>query len=434
MKKYLLLNCFILLIGFSSNSQIKLLEDFNYTSTGLPANDSLTHTSIGGTKWVKHSGTGSPIFWSATGLTYAGYAGSNIGGAVSFAHASGSREDDNIVVDSIETGIAYASFMLNVTVAGGTTGDYFAHFLAGSGAAPGSDFKCRVFTKDGGVAGTFKLGISKGSTNTNAVYTTADFNLNQTYLVVLKYTFNASTLDDVCSAYIFASGVPSTEPLTADITATDMTISDIAKIKGFGLRQGSTGTGAVTFDGLRVGTDWIHAPLPIKLNSFNAVGLQNSVNLSWLTYSDQNGGNFEVQRSIDGSNFDNISTVAANSLGNSSYEATDRNLPLVKTLYYRLKIVNADGRFEYSTIQKVTLKDVKLTVSPNPASNEVLVNASENIKSVEIYDIRGRRMMVKDNINLNQTRINVTHLNNGTYIVKTLVDGEVTTNQIMIKH
>ena len=121
-------------------------------------------------------------------------------------------------------------------------------------------------------------------------------------------------------------------------------------------------------------------------------------------------------------------------MGNSSYEVTDRNLPAVKTLYYRLKIVNADGRFEYSTIQKVQLRDVKLTVSPNPAFNEILVNASENIKSIEVYDIRGRRMIIKDNINVNQTRINVTTLKDGTYIVKTLVDGEVTTNQIMVKH
>jgi hypothetical protein len=173
---------------------------------------------------------------------------------------------------------------------------------------------------------------------------------------------------------------------------------------------------------------------PIKLSSFNAIGLKNSVNLSWLSHADQTGGSFVVERSIDGSNFENISTINANSLGNASYEATDRNLPAVKTLYYRLKIVNADGKYEYSNIQKVQLRDVKLTVSPNPASNEILINASENIKAVEVYDIRGRRMMIKDNINQNQTRINVTTLKDGSYIVKTLVDGEVTTNQIMVKH
>ena len=435
MKIFLL---FTLFIGFLINakSQLKVVEDFSYTSTGTPANDSLTNAAIGGSIWKTHSGTAAQILWNSTGLTYAGYAGSGIGGTVSLAHASGSRQDVNIAVDSIDTGAAYASFMLNVTAGGGTTGDYFAHFAAGAGSAPGSDFKARLFTRDTVVSTVtyYRIGISKGSSAASAVWSPSFYNLNQTYLVVLKYTINPSTLDDVCSAYIFTTGVPSVEPVSADITATDMAIADIAKIKGFAIRQGSTGTGAVTFDGLRIGTSWNFAPLPIKLSSFNAVGLKNSVNLSWLTYADETGGKFEIERSVDGSSFENISTVNANNLGNASYEITDRNLPTVKTLYYRLKIINADGRFEYSTIQKVQLRDVKLTVSPNPASNEILVNASENIKSVEVYDIRGRRMMVKENINLNQTRINVTTLKDGTYIVKTLIDGEVTTNQIMVKH
>ena len=80
------------------------------------------------------------------------------------------------------------------------------------------------------------------------------------------------------------------------------------------------------------------------------------------------------------------------------------------------------------------MKDIKLSVSPNPASTEILVNATENIKSVELYDIRGRRMMVKENINLNQTRVNVTSLIEGTYLVKTTSGGETTTTQVLIKH
>ncbi len=174
--------------------------------------------------------------------------------------------------------------------------------------------------------------------------------------------------------------------------------------------------------------------LPIKLSAFNAVGLKSTVNLSWLTNVDQDGGKFDIERSVDASSFENISTINANSLGNASYEMTDRNLPNVKTLYYRLKIINADGSFIFSNVQKVTLKDIKLSVSPNPASTEILVNATENIKSVELYDIRGRRMMVKENINLNQTRVNVTSLIEGTYLVKTTSGGETTTTQVLIKH
>lgn len=430
MKKYLLS---FLFIGFLINakSQTLLVENFNYTSTGNSAADSINNLT--GSIWVRHSGTAGQVMWSPTGLTYAGYSGSNIGGSVSAGHGSGSRADYNAAVDSIKTGDVYFSFLINVTATGGTSSDYLLHFAAANGAAPGSDFKARFFIKDT-LSGSVRFGLSKGGAAATAVWTAGSYTVAQTYLVVMKYSFNpTATNDDLCSLYIFSTGVPVTEPGVADVVTSDVA-TDIAKVNAICIRQGSTGTATAILDGFRVGTSWNFAPLPIKLNSFNAVGLQNQVNLSWLTFSDQTGGSFEVQRSIDGSSFENISTVAANNLGNSSYEITDRNLPSVKTLYYRLKVVNADGKFEYSTIQKVTLKDVKLTVSPNPASNEILINASENIKSVEIFDIRGRRIMLKDNINLNQTRINVTSFGEGSYIVKTLIGSEVSTQQIMVKH
>ncbi len=433
MKKFILASLFV---GFLINAEAQLLlqEDFNYTSTGNSAADSIQNPAIGGSVWKKHSGTGNAIFWTSTGLTYAGYAGSGIGGSINLAHRSASSDDVNAALaDSIKTGNVYVSFLVNVTVTGGTVGDYSLHLSPFAGSSISSIFQTRFFFKDT-LSGSVRFGLSKQGASAAAVWSTNAYTVGQTYLIVLKYTFNPTlTNDDVCSMYIFSSGVPSVEPGSADIVATDVA-TDLSKVYGLALRQGTVGTGAAIFDGIRVATSWNFAPLPIKLSAFNAVGLKNIVNLSWLTYADQTGGSFVVERSIDGSNFENVSTIAANSLGNSSYEVTDRNLPAVKTLYYRLKIVNADGRFEYSTIQKVQLRDVKLTVSPNPAFNEILVNASENIKSIEVYDIHGRRMIIKDNINVNQTRINVTTLKDGTYIVKTLVDGEVTTNQIMVKH
>lgn len=430
MKNFLLA---ILFVGFiiNANSQTLLVENFNYTSTGSSAADSINNLT--GSIWVRHSGTAGQVMWSPTGLTYTGYSGSNIGGSVSAAHGTGSRADYNAAVDSIKTGDVYFSFLINVTATGGTSADYLLHFAAANGTAPGSDFKARLFIKDT-LSGSVRFGLSKGGAAATAVWTAGSYTVAQTYLMVIKYSFNpTATNDDLCSMYIFSTGVPATEPGVADVVTSDVA-TDIAKINAICIRQGSTGTANAILDGFRIGTAWNFAPLPIKLTTFNAVGLKNSVNLSWLTFADQTGGSFGVERSIDGSNFENISTINVNNLGNSSYEMTDRNLPAVKTLYYRLKIINADGRFEYSIIQKVQLRDVKLTVSPNPASNEILVNASENIKSVEVYDIRGRRMMIRDNINLNQTRINVTTLKDGTYIVKTLVDGEVATNQIMVKH
>ena len=423
----------ILFVGFliNANSQTLLVENFNYTSTGSSAADSINNLT--GSIWVRHSGTGGQVMWSPTGLTYTGYSGSNIGGSVSAGHGSGSRADYNAAVDSIKTGDVYFSFLINVTATGGTTADYLLHFAAANGAAPGSDFKARFFIKDT-LTGSVRFGLSKGGAAATAVWTAGSYTVAQTYLMVMKYSFNpAATNDDFCSLYVFSTGVPSTEPTSADIVTSDVA-TDIAKVNSICIRQSTTGTANAILDGIRVGTAWNFAPLPIKLTNFNAIGLKNIVNVSWLSHVDQSGGSFIVERSVDGSVFENIYNTPANNLGNANFEMTDRNLPAVKTLYYRLKIINSDGRFEYSNVQKVQLKDVKVSVSPNPASNEILINASETINSVELYDITGRRIMVKENINQNQVRLQITSVKEGTYIVKSNIGGEINTTQILVKH
>lgn len=432
MKKIVLFFICLFSIG-SSFSQLLLTENFAYTTTGTTANDTLTNAAIGGSLWKRHSGAGTPIVWSATGLTYTGYGGSGIGGAVSYTNGAGSREDANIALsDSIKSGNVYLSFLVNVTASGGTVGDYNVHFSAIAGATA-SSFSGRIFIKDGSAANTFKFGLSKGSAAAAAVFTTADYNYNQTYLVVLKYAFNsATTTDDVVSAYFLTSGVPVTEPAVADLTATDMTVNDLAKVYGVCIRQGTVGTAAAILDGFRVARSWDDAPLPVKLNSFSAVGLRNTVNVNWSILTSDNNTKFSVERSSNGTSFEEIATL--NATTKTSYTVSDKNLPNANSLYYRLKITDATGRFEYSAIQKIQLSNIKFAVSPNPATHTILINATSNIDNVTIYNLNGKVVYATQNIATNSLRIPVTNFTNGTYIVKTIVDGETATNKILIKH
>ncbi|WP_347216928.1 T9SS type A sorting domain-containing protein [Chryseobacterium sp.] len=55
----------------------------------------------------------------------------------------------------------------------------------------------------------------------------------------------------------------------------------------------------------------------------------------------------------------------------------------------------------------------KTTISPNPTVDYLNVNSAEKIKSVEIFDMSGRKM----NTNLNENRIDVKNLNPGSYII-----------------
>ena len=417
MKKILLL---FLCVGAMSVSHAQLLtENFSYTSTGTPANNTLTNLAISNSRWIRHSGSVTPILWNATGLTYAGYSGSNIGGSATATHGTGSREDANITLsDSVKTGSVYLSYMLNVTASGGTTGDFNVNFTSGSGTDV-LDFGGRVFVKDGSTAGTFKLGLSKGSAPAAAaVFTTADYNLNTTYLVVSKYTFNTgTTTDDVASAYIFTSGVPSIEPTVAHLVATDMPVKDLPKIYSVCIRQGVVGTASAILDGFIVSQSWPNAVIPVTLSSFDAVGSKDQVDLKWVTASEINSQSFEVERSTDGSNFKSIASVKAkgSSTSNSIYQITDKNLPASSTLYYRLRQVDIDGITTYSKIVTVAQKGKGkgLKIYPTVVSNVLTVDYTEG-SLFQVINLLGQQVLTGKTAQ----QLDVSALPQGTYILK----------------
>ena len=118
-------------------------------------------------------------------------------------------------------------------------------------------------------------------------------------------------------------------------------------------------------------------PLPVQLTSFSAQRqTDNAVAVKWTTAMEKNSARFEVQRSIDGYAFSTIATVAA--IGNSSqpiiYAALDKTAPATM-LYYRLRQVDRDGSFTFSSV--VTVATLvggpvgKVLLYPNPAHSRI---------------------------------------------------------------
>jgi Secretion system C-terminal sorting domain len=452
MKKIVLIFIGLFSIG-TSFSQILFSEDFNYAS-GV-AGDSIggslgSTTALGDTTWKKHSGTatgGRCVKYTPTSLIYAGYAGSGIGGAATFQHSAGSADiNARIGFYDSSVGAIYTSFLLKVDSVTGkdTTCDYFFHFCDLAGAGSITNFRGRLFLSPGSDSSlNFKIGVSKGTVAKPAAgvnspaFTSTQFNLHQTYLVIVKYTFNGTSVDknDELKVFVLSGAIPATEP-TADITFTDANQSDLAKIQSICIRQGSIGRAFATIDGIRVFKTWdaaTVAALPVKLNSFNAIGLKGVVNVNWTALCNTNSCKFMVERSTDAVSFETVATL--NSTTEKAYSIADKNLPnTATTLYYRLKIINDNGKIEYSNIQKIGIRNIKLSVSPNPVANEIMVNATGNIATIEIFDFSGKKVYSLLNSNTNNVRVPVTNFANGTYIVKTIVDGETTTEKIVVKH
>ena len=164
------------------------------------------------------------------------------------------------------------------------------------------------------------------------------------------------------------------------------------------------------------------AALLIRLTEFTGVK-QNAVNkLSWKADSGIDFSHFEVERSEDGNSFDSLTSINENSLKTYGYD--DANIDELKSYYYRLKLVQNDGSFTYSSIVLImTDEHVKdILIYPNPVKNLLqfqLVLTQRSRYDVSITDIAGKTIMKLPQplfeAGNNYFSINTSNLTIGTY-------------------
>src|SRR5664279_2434159 len=169
MKKLSLLLGVLAILSFSNLtfSQLLFSDDFSYPVGNLASN--------GG--WVATVPAATPIQVIATGLTYSGYSGSGIGGAVQFGTSG--QDDNHPLSDSVSSGSVYCSVLVNCSVA--QAGDYFIHFGDGGSFNFVVRTEIRVRATNG-----FDFGLIKNSTGGALQWTNQPLVFNQTYLIVLK--------------------------------------------------------------------------------------------------------------------------------------------------------------------------------------------------------------------------------------------------------
>jgi hypothetical protein len=121
--------------------------------------------------------------------------------------------------------------------------------------------------------------------------------------------------------------------------------------------------------------------LPLIINQFNGNYADGLIQLGWSTYSEVNIDHFDVERSMDATNFRQISRVnAAGGQLNSSLNYSFLDITAQRgTNYYRLAIVDVYGNYTYSKTIMVVV-DVKgisvLVVYPNPFSTRVQIRVN----------------------------------------------------------
>ena len=163
--------------------------------------------------------------------------------------------------------------------------------------------------------------------------------------------------------------------------------------------------------------------LPVELLKFEAELIKGQVLLNWETQSELNNDYFLIERSIDGLQWESIGKVSGNGTSNIShnYETIDGS-PLLGLSYYRLKQVDFDGAFAFSEIREIYHDQELFNIYPNPATEFVTVELSDNVKNIEntdieIIDLNGKTLKAIK-AKSEKTNIDVSDLSTGVYFVK----------------
>jgi pectin methylesterase-like acyl-CoA thioesterase len=164
--------------------------------------------------------------------------------------------------------------------------------------------------------------------------------------------------------------------------------------------------------------------LPLTLQSFNASVISGTSTLFWTTSNETNLGYFAVEKSNDGISFRQIGTVSAKNIsGKNDYRFADKES--AKGLaFYRLIMVDIDGRFSKSNVISLDHKTAKrIFVFPNPASDNLYLSHEKADHSARIilYAADGKRMFTAHvAMGAVQTQINTSSLKAGIYTIQFL--------------
>lgn len=168
------------------------------------------------------------------------------------------------------------------------------------------------------------------------------------------------------------------------------------------------------------------AALPVTLLGFTATRKnKNESQLDWQTSTEINSRSFAIERSNDGVHFRTIASLPA--AGTSSIKSLYQFVDMYaggSDLFYRLKMIDVDGRFKYSKIVKITGDGLPgILVSPNPVQNTLTIEGAVRFSQLQIIDASGKIIRQLSPAVSNQ--YNVSDLEQGMYIIRFLNGKEV---------
>lgn len=206
---------------------------------------------------------------------------------------------------------------------------------------------------------------------------------------------------------------------------TSVTVANVKSFTFTAITQHG-GPGSAEFDEVGLTST---VTLPIELTRFSLHEIEeNQVQLEWTTASETNNNYFSLEKSKDGITW--VSFDKVDGQGNSNllvdYQYIDSQ-PFWGLAYYRLKQVDFDGAYSFSSIKTIDISSSpkqKVIIFPNPAMNSLTIQGirlDKEIQGIQILDVLGRNFTSKVhflNVESNSGEIEVVNLPKGIYFIK----------------
>ncbi|HEX7457888.1 MAG TPA: T9SS type A sorting domain-containing protein, partial [Ginsengibacter sp.] len=179
--------------------------------------------------------------------------------------------------------------------------------------------------------------------------------------------------------------------------------------------------------------------LPVTFLNFDGKLINNTAQLTWSTATEINNKGFEVEKSTDGQTFNGIAFINGNGTSSivNSYSYTNIKV-LSGSNYYRLKQVDIDGNFNYSSTIRLDFKHFDWAIFGNPISTnswiQLQVAKTSNI-AFQVYTIDGRLVKTINKGTVSEgtysVPLNLGNAASGIYIVKLISDNQIFSKQII---
>lgn len=163
-------------------------------------------------------------------------------------------------------------------------------------------------------------------------------------------------------------------------------------------------------------------PLPIFLSSFYVQRKSNNVNLNWQTQQEINVKSFEIQRSTGNSPYVTVGTVSGHGTSSNfqSYSFTDNANTSKSVSFYRLKIVDMDGKISYTSIKSVKGSGTlaSFIVFPNPSFGHAKITITDLNEPTDVRVLDNAGRLIKSITLTNTNSVEVSNLQQGGYIIQ----------------